>query len=244
MKLAQIVDVATQMVTHAQHILDDGYQIDDQNLHQYWAFSRDLSHEWMHSLSVCQKILDIGDPARHRHCWLEYEPDLRDILRADVLHRVWYSILMASDEVHQTRRSGPIARSILTAHLQTRLRCLKIVLAGHRIDASRMKHLNELRKSSELWSDFLCSHLVRKYRIDSVLFDVDRVRQWDGTSETALKVERNSLSMVGEANEWDPQLIPRLRKTASLNPLHRLAQVMLSCFPDSAFDKDDLLREF
>ncbi|WP_339746195.1 hypothetical protein [uncultured Rubinisphaera sp.] len=244
MNLSQTVDAAAQLIAHADHIIKQPQLLEDGSLHSYWVYSRDMTNSWMQNLAVCQKVLQTGTQVRQRQCWLEYEPDLRDVFRADILHRVWFTILKAADVEQNARHAEPIARSVLAAQLQVRIRCLKLILAGHQIDAARMRTLNEMRKNSEMWSDFLCGHLASKYQIDDVLFDSQRAHTWgeQPLSEVFPELKLYDQSPASADLNWN--LIAEIRKGESLNPLQVLVRKMLNCFPETAFDPQGLLRNF
>jgi len=244
LNLSQTVDLAAHLIAHADHILHDSQRIDDQHLHEYWVHSRDLSHHWMQNLSVCQRVLENSTHTRQRQCWLEYEPDLRDILRVDVLHRVWYLILRSADIEQKTHHSEPIARSALTAQMQVRIRCLKLILVGHKIDAAQTGHLNELRKNAEKWSDFLCGHLAKSYGVDELLFDKQRAHLWGEKRIEEVMPELNRQDFNETQCELNQLLIHNPDASESLYPIQRLTQTMLHCFPESAFDENGLLKSF
>lgn len=242
MNLSEALDLSARMMARAGHLIDAEQMVEDKALHHYWIYSRDLANHWQQNLSICQKVLAQGDPIRSRQCWLEYEPDLREILRADLLHRSWYTILQAVDSEKNVCHCEPISRSVLSSQMQIRTRALRLILSGYQIDAARMSRLNEIRKSAEAWSDLICSHLAIRYGIQGILFDEKRAARWGKQPlehllpELSLSVEQ---SRPVDRN-WNR--LSQLQDTNRLDSLQKLARTMIDCFPPSAFDQDGILR--
>jgi len=228
-------------MVRAGHLLRGETLIEDRSLHHYWIYSRDLANQWLQNLATCQKVLSQSEPVRSRQCWLEYEPDLHEILRAEILHRTWYTILKAADVRKGVCHSEPIGRSVLAHQMQVRTRALRLILSGYQIDAARMKRLNSVRKSMEAWSDLVCAHLAVRYRIEGVIFDPIRARRWSKQPlETLLPDLKLPVSAVQNTDlAWN--LISTSRDPLSLNSLQRLVRSMLDCFPPAAFDCDGIL---
>ena len=229
-------------MARAGHLLNAEEMIEDKALHQYWIYSRDLANQWLQNLSICQKVLSQGDPIRSRQCWLEYEPDLREILRADILHRSWYTILQAVDTKNAVCHCEPISRSVLSHQMQVRTRALKLILSGYQIDAARMNRLNEIRKSAEAWSDLICSHLVVRYDIKGILFDEKRARRWSKQPLEHLLPELKLPASATRQIDLNWSIISGTQNVNRLNSLQKLARTMLDCFPPSAFDHDGTSR--
>ena len=230
-------------MAQADSLLFSANPISDAALHRYWVFSRDLSHQWMQSLAVCQKVLEVGSPQRSRQCWLEYEPEIRDILRADVLQRVWYAILRSADAAQGRCHAEPIARSVLAAQMQTRIRALKLVISGHQFDASRMRALNHLRRSTEEWADFLIAHLAFEYNFTDVLFDQERAQLWSRDPLAQVLPELQIPEPATTLAQLNRELIAASSAVFPLTPLQKLTALMLECFPDSAFDETGSLKK-
>lgn len=242
MKLTEALDISARMMTRAGHLLNADEMIEDKALHQYWIYSRDLTNQWLQDLSICQKVLSQGDPIRSRQCWLEYEPDLREILRADILHRSWYTILQATDTKNNVCHCEPICRSVLSNQMQVRTRALKLILSGYQIDAARMNRLNEIRKSAEAWSDLICSHLAIRYDIQGILFDEKRAAQWGKQPLELLLPELKLPAFATRQVDSNWRLITGSQNKHRLNSLQKLARTMFECFPPSAFNHDGTLR--
>ncbi len=216
--------------------MDGPDPVPDTALHAYWVQSRDMSHQWMQSLAVCQKVLETGDLTRSRQCWLEYEPAIREILRADVLQRTWYVILLAADRQQQLTHAEPIARSALSAFTQTRIRALKLVLTGHRFDAARMRSLNQLRRTAEAWSDFLCAQLAFQHDATDILFDEARAQKWSHVPITHLLPELSIPGQPASLLDLNRLLLETADEEFPLGPLPRLTRKILQCFPPGSFD--------
>ncbi len=242
MKLTEALDISARMMTRAGHLLDAKEMIEDKALHQYWVYSRDLSNQWLQNLSICQKVLSQGDPIRSRQCWLEYEPDLREILRADIMHRSWYTILQAVDTKKDVCHCEPISRSVISNQMQVRTRALKLILSGYQIDAARMNRLNEIRKSAEAWSDLICSHFALRYDIQGILFDKQRAAKWGQQPLEQLLPELKLPVFSPRQDDSNWNFISGEQNLNKLNSLQKLARTMLNCFPPSAFDRDGTLR--
>lgn len=236
MNLAQILDTSARILASADCLLDGRDPVPDAALYAFWVHSREMSHQWMQSLAVCQKVLESGDLTRSRQCWLEYEPAIREILRADVLQRTWYVILLAADRQQQITHSEPIARSALSAFMQTRIRALKLVLAGHRFDAARMRSLNHLRHTAEAWSDFLCAQLAFQHNATEILFDEARAQKWSQIPVNHLLPELNIPGHPASLLDLNRLLLETADEEFPLGPLPRLTRKILQCFPPNSFD--------
>ena len=237
LNLTQTLDVAAHLLARADGLWTGDYAIPDAALHAYWVYSRDLTHQWMQNLTVCQRVMEMGPQRRARQCWLEYEPDIREILRADILQRTWYVILQASDKQRRACHAEPIARSVLAAQMQARVRALRLVLAGHQIDAARMQGLNQLRRTAESWSDLLCAHLATRHEVPDVLFDEKRARIWAQTPLTEMLPELKipgASSAIGELNRELCNIAPQ---QFPLGSLQTLTARMLDCLPPARDDQ-------
>ena len=241
LKLTETLDISTRLMARAGHLLNEENLVKDEALHSYWIYSRDLANHWMQNIAICQKVLAQGDPIRSRQCWLEYEPDLQEILYADILHRTWYTILKAADEKNGVCHCEPIGRSVLIHQMQVRTRALKLILSGYQVDAARMKKMNEIRKSAEAWSDLVCSHLAIRYQVKGIIFNHDRAKKWGRDSLETLLPELNLPDGSARQTDLTWQLISTSQSLDSLNSLQRLVRTMLDCFPRAAFDYDGTL---
>ncbi len=242
LNLAQILDTSARILASAACLNHGPSPIPDPALHAYWVYSRDLSHRWMQSLAVCQKVLEGGNLPRSRQCWLEYEPDIREILRADILQRVWYAILLSTDQFRGDCHAEPIARSALAAQMQTRVRALKLVLVGHRFDAARMKSLNQLRRTAETWSDFLCAHLAYRHNCTDILFQPERAEKWCREPVSQLMPELRIPGQPTTLDELQRVLLHSTSVDFPLGPLPRLTRTILDCFPPGTFDDHSATR--
>ncbi|MEZ5949440.1 MAG: hypothetical protein R3C12_09535 [Planctomycetaceae bacterium] len=172
---------------------------------------------------------------------MEYEPDIREILRADILQRVWYAILLSTDQFRGDCHAEPIARSALAAQMQTRVRALKLVLVGHRFDAARMKSLNQLRRTAETWSDFLCAHLAYRHNCTDILFQPERAEKWCREPVSQLMPELHSRT-ANHPRRATKGIIALYFGGLPSGPLPRLTRTILDCFPPGTFDDHSATR--
>jgi hypothetical protein len=115
--------------------------------------------------------------------WREVRPVLEEILVAEILTRVWTSVVCLYDRMHGSRLE-PLVRRVYVGHLEARNRALNVLVYGRGFSTSEAAELNALRRRCERWCDLLLAYLARSHGsdvrplIDEFAIEPDRSREF------------------------------------------------------------------
>ena len=152
-----------------------------------------------------------------------------------MISRIWTVLLLARDAHNGIDRIRPVARNIFLGHLAVRHKALGVILTDDRISSKDLLAIEQLRKSTERWTDLLCCSIMGQYDLWEYAFNKDRALEFlhDRGDQTGLSHRSTSwvLILAGMRHSF-----PDTEGLAA--PVHdddrRLVQLMLNSFPANA----------
>ena len=237
MHARDLVQLAVLVSEHGALLVEHDERIALDDLESYWTQSRARLNRWGQDL----KVLSEGS---WRGTSID-RPDARalveEILAAEVLTRVWTAVMFAYDRRHGFDDALPIAHGIYVGHLESRNRCLKLLVARHDLSTEEAAQLDRTRRAAERWSDLLVAPLTELDDVARFASDPARAtrlaRQLSGevhdASRRALEVAFAHAAAVFLKSE---------SPNADLNA--QVASAVLACFSADAFDTTGLLRSW
>jgi hypothetical protein len=103
---------------------------------------------------------------------------LEEILASELLTRLWTAAAAAYDAARDDQELSPVARNILSGHLDARRRLLALLADGRVILLPEAVKLNHLRRRVERWTDMLLAHLAPLINIEEFSFESARARDF------------------------------------------------------------------
>jgi hypothetical protein len=177
MHARELAELAALIAVHSGVIVNGAGQVPDSTSEQYWAASKCRFDRWGRILrqlaaAACQPQL----PATL--AWPRVRPILEEILISELLTRLWAATAAAYDAAREQQELEPVARNILTGHLEARRRVLSLISDGRVIELREAVRLNQIRRRVERWTDMLLAHLAGAIEIDEFAFEADRAREF------------------------------------------------------------------
>ncbi len=164
-------------------------------------------------------------------------PWLEEVLASELLTRIFTPLVAARDQLRGDAELEPVARGILTGHLEARSRVLKTIVVGERLEVSEAKRLNDLRRKLERWTDMLLAHLAPVVDVSLYAFEPTRVAEFitdlrdqvtppdpDFTSKIVLASLHGSLqhhlTAPSPSGDLNARIAGSLYTCSGLQPLH------------------------
>ena len=158
---------------------------------------------------------------------------MQQILINDMVARIWTVLLLARDASNGVDHVRPVARNIYLGHLSVRHKALRVVLADDRVTPNELLAIDELRKSTERWTDLLCCSIMGQFNLWEFAFDRERAMEFyrDRVDQGGLGHQSRAWILILAG------LRHRFQDTEGLSvPIHdddrQLVRLMLNCFPE------------
>jgi hypothetical protein len=233
----ELADLAALAAVHARQLIAADAATMDHALATYWKASRCRLDRWCHSLALLTKD---SDP----HEWSPSEvAAIEEILVSEILARLVTAIAVAHDKKHATNESAPVARNILSAHIDVKRRAIAIVVAPHR-NADQADDFLAFRRQVERWSDLLLAYLTPYAAVEEFAADPARVGDFAFDAREHLRSGKSSdmaVTMItaGLRSSFAPLGEPDT-PNADLN--HEIATAIVEAFAPEFFDSHGQLR--
>ena len=166
----QLVDLAYELATVGDALASTDHPVDDAALFDLWQAVRNVAGEWQRRLQQ----LDRHREANWARTWCDDLTRLgHEVFAAELLFRVWGTILAAQDK----RRDAIVARPILdhvvflVQHARSKVMEL-VVHAGEPVAA-----LDRFRRRCERWTDMLIGPVLARY--GTAAYAQDARRAWE-----------------------------------------------------------------
>jgi hypothetical protein len=145
-----------------------------QGIQTYWSAARCRTDRWTRAIRRQGELIAIGR-LNSREAWSRFQPLFQEVLASELVSRIAAAAAAAHDSQHTQAELEPVARSVLTAHLEVRGKVLKLLLTGERQGISAAMRLNDLRRRIERWTDLLLAHLATVTDVQDFSFEPNRV---------------------------------------------------------------------
>jgi hypothetical protein len=239
MQASELIHLAALIAAHGTLPEGDGHAIPSASLGNYWLASKSRLDRWYRAL----RPRDRGaSPRLLTGQWKALRPLIEEILLSEILTRVWTGFLVACDHSQGRDEAEPLARSVLSGHLEARQRALSLLLHATGVPIADAVAINQLRRKADRWTDLLLGYLAPRCDLSDLAADAQRVRDFaldwqDAPAEGA--GPRWSLLMASLQDAFPIHHSAR-GLNADLN--ERIAASILACFPSEAFDSTGLFH--
>ena len=242
MEARELVELAAVAATHGSILIAESARLSEAGLHHYWAASKCRFDRWNTTLK------EFGSPATNETAgqtvsWPELQPTMEEILKGEILARVWAAIAASHDKRHHREESEPIARSVLHGQQEARNRVLRIIVQQAEHGSSEVQAMNTLRRRCERWTDVLLAYLWPNASLSELAFDYERVEDFAESFQRQRKagMEQSGWEMtVGALSAAFQSAVTCRSPNEDLNL--NIAASILACFPAGIFDGTGLLQ--
>lgn len=177
-----LVELASLVAYHGDAFLRANSGISRSGVDAYWCASRNRLDAWsmaMKKLETTAREIAYGKPDRADHlraeAWENIKPLIEEILASEVLTRTWAVIGCELDRRNETEDIESFVRSILVGHLEARHRLLRLVFNKLQLTENQLRHVDQIRRRAERWTDVILGYLVSSCQVDEFSFDINRV---------------------------------------------------------------------
>lgn len=239
----KLVELSALIAVNASEILSRGH-ISASHIEQYWAASKLRLTCWTESLQGYLQLQIGSSPLMSQAgplvvAWREVRPVLEEILVAEILTRVWTSVVCLYDRQHGSRLE-PLVRRAYAGHLEARNRALNVLVYGRGFSTGEAAELNALRRRCERWCDLLLAYLARSHGsgmqplIDEFAIEPDRSREFvrdleedeHGPAPLAGQLLQSSLREAFGKGLVEESPYPAFNQ--------QIADALVACLPDEA----------
>lgn len=235
MHARDLAELAALVAIHATQFADAPGRLPQGAMDEYWAASKCRLDRWTRVLRQLAACDAASVPATL--AWPRVRPVLEEILVSELLTRLWTAASVAYDAARSDQDLEPVARNILSGHLDARRRLLQLVADATAIRPEHAAALNQLRRRVERWNDMLLAHLASASPIEEFAFEPQRARDFaDDLDRDAASAEpgfTRQLVLASLRAALDHGLADRT-PNADLN--RRIGAAILGCFGDEPFD--------
>ncbi len=238
MHARQFVSIASTLAG-ASHILNrPEIQTCGDAAHSYWLANRFRCDAWHARISQHRTAIDQCGTSRRTRLWHDILPTLQEILCSEPLTRT-IAYLAAILETHSADGDwSPLAQSVLSSHVEARLRCLNLMVFGYGIPVEQAVRLNRLRRLMEFASDALISSLPPLRAIELYAFDVPLVLNQQKQFRSypiSEPIERVRVQILISGVE-QALLMDHDQRTANPQLNENIAEAALGLLPKESFD--------
>jgi hypothetical protein len=190
MHARELAELAAIAAIYSPVILRTGVSVPVEVLEQYWTASKCRLDRWSRVLRQLS-VAAVEPPVPATLSWARVQPVLEEVLLSELLTRIWAALATAHDAASGQGDLEPIARNILTTHLDVRRRLLAVLANGRVLELPQVAHLDQLRRRVERWGDMLLAHLAPAVDISEFAFEPDRARDFaEDLQREAMEAER------------------------------------------------------
>ena len=237
MHTSELVELAAVVSTQGPALIHGKSRPATAAIEQYWLCSRRRLDRW--SLAIRRYVKDAASSDRELldARWPLTRAVFDEVLTGEILTRVFAAVMSAYDRQHGSNIVEPAAQSILIGHLESRHHVLTILAQRLGLTSEQATTLNQLRRTTERWSDMLVGYLAAHVEIDEFAVEGDRAGEFaeDLSHKTELKNGSNAWELVKASvrTAFGCQM-GSMAANADLN--ERIAQGVVACFDTDQFE--------
>lgn len=177
MHVRDLVELGARIAVCSKGSPQDSSDHQARDVQTYWSASKCLIERWTRAIGRQSELIQ-QHGVKARPSWRRAVPLLQEVLCSELVTRLVAAAGSARDAARKEAELGPVARNILTAHLDLRTKVLKLLLVGERLEVPEAKALNDLRRKVERWTDMLLAHFASTIDIQDFAFEPNRAKDF------------------------------------------------------------------
>ncbi|MCH2203893.1 MAG: hypothetical protein MK102_18160 [Fuerstiella sp.] len=181
MKLAYLTELAALTSAHGHLLIEQPQRLSSTLLGDFYVQSRNRFNRWQRNLNDLEQGVTIQDPL-HLIGLNPVRPPIQSIteqiLINDLLNRVWTVVAICIDRHRQENRVQRLMSNVFGGHLMIRHRALSLCFNGKSLSREQVILINQLRASTERWSDLLCSVMMGRFDLWEYAHDKTRAQEF------------------------------------------------------------------
>lgn len=242
MHCRELVELAALVAAHSTLIVEGEHEVAQSATEQYWTASKCRLDRWLRLLK--QLTVAAEQPPRPATLsWPRVRPVLEEILASELLTRIWTATAAAYDQARSDQTIEPVARNILSGHLEARRRLLELLADGRAIELANAVEINRFRRRVERWGDMLLAHLADSVAIEEFAFDADRARDFaEDLDREAAHSERQVTCQLMLASIRASFATGLAERSPNIDLNRRIGSAILGAFRDELFDSTGLVK--
>jgi len=242
MQSRELVELAALVAVHSSLIVEARGDVAQSASEQYWTASKCRIDRWLKLLKQLAVAAE-QPPAPPTLSWPRVRPVLEEILASELLTRIWTATAAAYDQARGDQNLEPVARNILSGHLEARRRLLALLADGRAIELPHAVDLNRFRRRVERWGDMLLAHLAETVAIEEFAFEPDRARDFaDDLDRGAAQAERRFTCQLVLASIRASFAAGLSERSPNIDLNRRIGSGILSAFREELFDSTGLVK--
>lgn len=166
-RVGQLAELTAELAGSSAAIIAHADAIDDVALTEFWTHGRKLANRWLQQLATWPDAV----PTEDSLCG--FFALSAEILLADMLVRVWSTVLAIQDREHRDGSVRAVLDLVVFNSQHARHRLLELLLT----DPDTFAELDRLRRRCERWTDLLLGPLVVRHGFAHYAYDSRRA--WD-----------------------------------------------------------------
>jgi hypothetical protein len=177
MHVRDLVELGARIAVGTSHAPANGQDFSVRSIQTYWSASKCRCDRWTRAIRRQGELILLGK-VTSREAWPRFLPLFQEILASELLTRIAAAAAAAHDSREKVAELEPVARSVFTAHLETRGKVLQLLLTGERQGVPEAKRLNDLRRRIERWTDMLLARFAGIAKVDDFTFEPNRMQDF------------------------------------------------------------------
>jgi hypothetical protein len=210
-----------------------------QRQQQYWLEAKFRHDFWSSKLATHRREIQCLGVSHRRQSWQRILPIMEDILVSEPLTRcVAYLALVLADQSIDVDFST-LANSVLSSHIESRHRCLHLLVFGEGLSVEHSVRLNRIRRELESYTDSVLGTLPPLESAQHICFDplwMANMRDQPMNQVTA-HIDTRVLHLDCLRRALRPTMVRRLCATIPCTGANsKIHAAVLGFFPSNMFD--------
>lgn len=181
MKLAYLTELAALLSSHSHLWIQQPQGLSSTLLGEFYVQSRNRFNRWHRRLNDSENSVIVQDPQQLTGL-NPVRPPIQSIteqiLINDLLNRVWTVMTTCVDRHRREDRVGKLMSNVFRGHLVIRKKALNRCFNDTSLSREQVNLINQLRASTERWSDLLCSVMMGEFGLWEYAHDRARAQDF------------------------------------------------------------------
>jgi hypothetical protein len=232
----QLAELANTYTHRAAAMLALGCVPRREAIHALWLTHRFRHESWSQRLATHRNAINTSGLSVRTRAWHQIIPVIQEILVSEPLTRCLAYHAAAFHLQPRENDFMALMHSSLVSHVEARNRCLNLIVFGQGLAVEHVVRLNRLRRSLELFNDFVLAPIPPVEQLERFAFDLHSVTK---IQNQLLRTSINHWRLHESATQryLTDHIRPDLDgRIASPRLNHRISQSVLELFPVGLFD--------